>query len=306
MPRYIAWPTILIAVVVGAASAATALKPARIVARIATGQTRCSENGGLGALRVSNFRDATIARIDPTTNRVTGRIKVGPQPCGVVVGAGALWVDGYGTGSVERVDPQTSQIVPADSRRSEPVGRRVRSRRRLGDQRVQRDRFPNRLGDRRDRSDHQGGHGTTSGPVRGGRDLGREPRRQEHLPRRPVDEQGARRAGRSPLSRFDRGQRCRDLGDVQRGPGRSPLELEDAARRGSRHGRPGLEQRGDCRRRERVRPEQRRRHGEPDRSGPEQGRGHVQGRTEPLPSGAFGDVWVPVSGGRQVVRFHVG
>ena len=43
----------------------------------------------------------------------------------------------------------------ADSRRSEPLGRRVRSRRRLGDQRVQRDRFPNRLGDRRDRSDHQ-------------------------------------------------------------------------------------------------------------------------------------------------------
>jgi YVTN family beta-propeller protein len=116
MPRYIAWPTILIAVVVGAASAATALKPARIVARIATGQTPCSENGGLGALWVSNFRDATIARIDPTTNRVTGRIKVGPQPCGVVVGAGALWVGSHAGKSIYRVDPSTNKA------RAVPVG----------------------------------------------------------------------------------------------------------------------------------------------------------------------------------------
>ena len=60
---------------------------------------------------MSNFKDATIARIDPATNRVTGRIKVGPQPCGVAIGADALWVDGYGNGDVERVDPVAMQVV---------------------------------------------------------------------------------------------------------------------------------------------------------------------------------------------------
>jgi DNA-binding beta-propeller fold protein YncE len=175
MPRYIAWPNILIAVVVGAASAATALKPARIVARIATGQTRCSENGGLGALRVSNFRDATIARIDPTTNRVTGLIKVGPQPCGVVVGAGALWVDGYGTGSVERVDPQTSQIVARI-----PVGPSLWDVEFGADAVWATSEFNGTVSRIDSATDAivatiKGGHGTASGPVRGGRDLGREP-----------------------------------------------------------------------------------------------------------------------------------
>jgi YVTN family beta-propeller protein len=68
-------------------------------------------NGGLGYLWVSNFKDATIVRIDPATNRVTARIKVGARPCGVAVGADSLWVDGYGTDSVERVDPQSMQVV---------------------------------------------------------------------------------------------------------------------------------------------------------------------------------------------------
>ena len=85
---------ILILALGGAAVAASALKPTRVAARITTGQGPCSENGGLGYLWVSNFRDGTIARVDPATNRVTARIKVGPQPCGVAIGADALWVDG--------------------------------------------------------------------------------------------------------------------------------------------------------------------------------------------------------------------
>lgn len=85
---------ILIVTAAGAAAAAPALRPARIVARITTGPGPCSENGGLGFLWVSNFRDATVVRVDPATNRVTARIKVGPQPCGVAVGADSLWIDG--------------------------------------------------------------------------------------------------------------------------------------------------------------------------------------------------------------------
>ena len=72
--------TILIFLVAGAMPAAAALKPARVVARITTGQAPCSENGGLGYLWASNFRDGTVVRIDPATNRVTARIKVGPRP----------------------------------------------------------------------------------------------------------------------------------------------------------------------------------------------------------------------------------
>ena len=103
--------TILIVLVAGAVPAAAALKPARVVARVTTGQAPCSENGGLGYLWASNFRDGTVVRIDPATNRVTARVKVGPRPCGVAAGADALWVDGYGTDNVERVDPQTQQVV---------------------------------------------------------------------------------------------------------------------------------------------------------------------------------------------------
>ena len=111
MHRSILAFAMLIAIAAEAAVAAPTVRPARIAARITTGQGPCSENGGLGYLWVSNFSDATIARVDPATNRVTARIKVGPQPCGVAVGADALWIDGYGTGNVERVDPQTKRVV---------------------------------------------------------------------------------------------------------------------------------------------------------------------------------------------------
>src|SRR5690349_19831797 len=109
MARHVGLSIILMFAVAGVATAAAALRPARVAARITTGSAPCSENGGLGYLWVSNFKDATIVRVDPTTNRVTARIKVGARPCGVAIGAGALWVDGYGTDNVERVDPGTRQ-----------------------------------------------------------------------------------------------------------------------------------------------------------------------------------------------------
>jgi len=111
MHRSLVPASIVIAAVAGVAVASAWLKPRALAARIITGQTPCSENGGLGYLWVSNFRDATIVRIDPATNRVTARIKVGARPCGVAVGAGSVWVDSYGTDNIERVDPQTRQVV---------------------------------------------------------------------------------------------------------------------------------------------------------------------------------------------------
>ena len=68
---------ILAAAVAGTAAGASTLAPARIAARIATGNGPCSEGAGFGALWVSNIRDATIARIDPATNKVTGKVQVG-------------------------------------------------------------------------------------------------------------------------------------------------------------------------------------------------------------------------------------
>ena len=96
---------ILAAVLAGTAAGASTLSPARIAARLVTGNGPCSENAGFGALWVANAGDSALARVDPVTNRVTAKIKVGKGPCGVVSGADAIWVDGYGTNTVERVDP---------------------------------------------------------------------------------------------------------------------------------------------------------------------------------------------------------
>ena len=74
MPKHLAWATILIVALAGTATAAAMLKPVRVAARITTGQGPCSENAGFGYLWVSNFREATIARVDPATNDVTARI----------------------------------------------------------------------------------------------------------------------------------------------------------------------------------------------------------------------------------------
>src|SRR6476646_7124199 len=84
---------ILAAAVAGTAAGASTLAPARIAARIVTGNGPCSEGAGFGAVWVSNIREDTIARIDPAKNKVTGKVQVptGSQPCGVVSGADALW-----------------------------------------------------------------------------------------------------------------------------------------------------------------------------------------------------------------------
>jgi hypothetical protein len=62
MPKRILSIAILIALVAGVAGAIASVSPTRMAARIKTGNAPCSENGGLGYLWVSNFKDATIAQ----------------------------------------------------------------------------------------------------------------------------------------------------------------------------------------------------------------------------------------------------
>jgi YVTN family beta-propeller protein len=260
--------TILIFVVAG--EAAAALKPARIAARITTGQAPCSESGGLGYLWVSNFKDGTVVRVDPATNRVTARIRVGPQPCGVVAGADALWVDGYGTGNVERVDPQTQQVVAripvgpslwdvefgADAvwatsefngtvARIDPATNAITATIKVG------------------MAPRQVRYG--AGAIWVGNHAGRSIYRVD-----PATNKARAVAVGSVRSRLRRGQRFCDLGDIEHRPGRGALEPQDASRRRPGQGRPRAEQCRNCARRERLRPE-RRRHSQSDRSGAQQG-----------------------------------
>ena len=103
MLRHTARLLILTAALGGVGTAVGSLAPSTVVARIVTGQGPCSEVGGLGSVWVGNVGEATVARIDPATNRLTGKVQVGAQPCDVAIGADSVWVDGYGTGNVERI-----------------------------------------------------------------------------------------------------------------------------------------------------------------------------------------------------------
>ena len=92
-------------VIVTAASAAG--DHPSVVAKVRTGLKPCAAIQAYGSVWVANFGSATLARVDPKTNRVTGRVKIGGQACGLAAGAGSIWVDGYGTNTIERVNPTT-------------------------------------------------------------------------------------------------------------------------------------------------------------------------------------------------------
>ncbi len=102
-------PGSLAALVVASAAAATGTP--QVVARIPTGSRPCSEAGGFGALWVGNNGSGTLARIDPKRNKVTKTVRVGAGPCGVAIGAGSVWVDGYSSASVVRVNPRRMKVV---------------------------------------------------------------------------------------------------------------------------------------------------------------------------------------------------
>ena len=73
MLKHSVWLAILIVAVAGVATAATPLSSRRVSLRgWRPAGRRAPRTGASGYLWVSNFGDATIARVDPATNRVTG------------------------------------------------------------------------------------------------------------------------------------------------------------------------------------------------------------------------------------------
>ena len=81
------------------------------------------------------FRDATLARIDPTSSNVE-RTDAGVRPTAVVEGGGSLWVASSGNSTVYRFNPDTFQAGPLGrSSVGQTVDRdRLWPRRRLGDE----------------------------------------------------------------------------------------------------------------------------------------------------------------------------
>ncbi len=60
------------------------------------------------------YGDATLARLDPATNRRIGSVLVGVGPTSVVVAFDSVWVSNSGESSVERFSPATFQEGPLD------------------------------------------------------------------------------------------------------------------------------------------------------------------------------------------------
>lgn len=84
---------------------------ARLQATIAVGRTPLYVAAGAGAVWVSNYRDSTVSRIDPSSNRVVATIPLGGRlALGIAVGDGAVWVVDSPR-SIVRVDPTSNRVV---------------------------------------------------------------------------------------------------------------------------------------------------------------------------------------------------
>jgi hypothetical protein len=77
--------------------------PPYVVARVTTGSQPCGILGVDGAVWVSDFRDATLVRVDPSSGAVGAPATTGSEPCGLAAGAGSIWVEDYGSDEVTRV-----------------------------------------------------------------------------------------------------------------------------------------------------------------------------------------------------------
>jgi len=60
---------------------------------------------------VENYRQDTIARVDPRRFRVTKQIRVGDKPWDVAVGFGSVWSSDAGSGTVSRIDPRKLRVA---------------------------------------------------------------------------------------------------------------------------------------------------------------------------------------------------
>lgn len=74
------------------------------------------------AVWVVNSEDATVSRIDLTTDEVVATIAVGTSPFGLAATEGAVWVGNSEAGTVSRIDPATDDVVATITLRSFPGG----------------------------------------------------------------------------------------------------------------------------------------------------------------------------------------
>jgi YVTN family beta-propeller protein len=91
-------------------------KTNRVTRRVSVGSGACEVATGFGAVWVTNYRTASLLRVDLRTYRFR-RVRVGDTPFDVVAAAGRVWTTAWGDGTLVEIDPATTRVV-----RRIPVG----------------------------------------------------------------------------------------------------------------------------------------------------------------------------------------
>jgi len=81
------------------------------VSQIRVGLDPIGVAAGPEGVWVTNRREGTIGRIDPSTNEMAGRLPVGRLPLMIAAGASAVWITDAGSAEVVRVDPLSGKVV---------------------------------------------------------------------------------------------------------------------------------------------------------------------------------------------------
>lgn len=105
-----------------AAAPAEDTADAEVTATIAVGTTPLGIDATDDAVWVANSEDATVSRIDPSTDEVAATIGVGVNPVDVAATNGAVWVVNNGSASLTRIDPATDEVVATIDVGEQPFG----------------------------------------------------------------------------------------------------------------------------------------------------------------------------------------
>jgi YVTN family beta-propeller protein len=94
-----------------------------LVDRLFAGTQPAAIAFGLGSVWIANWLDASVTRIDPSTNSPkVAPITVGLHPSGVTVGGGAVWVTNTASDTVSRIASETGPVATAIPVGRAPVG----------------------------------------------------------------------------------------------------------------------------------------------------------------------------------------
>ena len=89
---------------------------------INVGNGRPQSAAAPGAVWVANSLDATVWRIDPSTNRVIGTVTVGEGPKRGDRRTRRYWVSNALSGTLSKIDPATDTVVKSFPVGDEPQG----------------------------------------------------------------------------------------------------------------------------------------------------------------------------------------